>query len=509
MGRTNSELPIHAPNIPMMKSTLFLEAMRSPDLTKEEREAFQYILSARSVPSQNKTITSFPPTAMFQKDYILMVQNDIIERALVDDSNRPLKGHFGYVFTVVELLKHRRRVVIDTLSMNTLCPDPPNPNFTPLNRLKRIVFKGSHACTFDMKCMYFQIPLAPEVRNAFTFRGTDNQYYRFKRCPMGFKWSVVIAQAIMRFLVSKMTANVSIEIYVDNVLFVGSKDEVTKARQEFISVCAEYNATIGDLGEVQTTATYRGMVLDFTLKTVSLADSFIHKLKQRLSAREPTWCDTKALISTIVYAMTIRSELYSIYHLLKCLARNALVKPKQHVKLWKEAQQDFEKAFQLITSNVPVKPVSPHSRVAVVTDASTQHSIIAGIIVTTQGKIITVVEKAGVYESINDLEAQAFYMTLRQGEHYLHHKRLWYFGDNTSVLSTLQSGMSRSFHLNMWIGRILMRMTNISSYCEYLTYLPSASNPADAPSRRERLSSHHSRVLTDICNRLRLSKGVE
>ena len=112
---------------------------------------------------------------------------------------------------------------------------------------------------------------------------------------MGFKWSVVIAQKLMSFLVSQVLADVHSEVYIDNVLFVGSFAQVELARKQFIEICQRYNVTIGTFGLVAQTAEYRGINFDFKMKQFSLATSFIDKFRHRVSVAQQTWCDYRAL----------------------------------------------------------------------------------------------------------------------------------------------------------------------------------------------------------------------
>ena len=58
----------------------------------------------------------------------------------------------------------------------------------------------------------------------------------------------------------------------------------------------------------------------------------------------------------------------------------------------------------------------------------------------------------------------------------------------------LQSTHSKSFDLNMWIGRIIALTHNLRSRMT-AQYIRSEFNPADPFTRRMKLGGHHIRVL--------------
>ena len=223
------------------------------------------------------------------------------------------------------------------------------------------------------------------------------------------------------------------------------------------------------------------------------------------------WCDVRALIGSIVYGCTISSHLYHIFHVLKFLAKHAFTTPTTPVKLWEEAQKQFNRAVHRICENKPRLELRPHGRIAVVTDAATETGLGAGIMVTMNGRIMTTVVHLREYKSINDMEAQAFYYTLKEFQQSVTDKSVEYYGDNTSVLYTLRAGLSSSYELNTWCGRIIAFLHDRSARLAELFFIPSRWNPADAPSRRARMSNEHSMVLRAIRNRTtRLrSVGVE
>ena len=492
------ELPkLHAPMIGIMSQKMLAEA-------GETCPALAYLSQSLLYPNQSHRIKRFPPSTLVPKDYILLVANGLVEKVIGCET-----GHFGYVFTVHEEAKDRRRIVHDALSANFLCKEPAHVEFTPIPKLRKVVLRGSHVATFDLKAMYYQIPLAKAIRKHFLIMGCDGNHYQWTRLPMGFKWSVAIAQQLMCYLTRKIKAQVHIEVYIDNIMLVGSELAVTAAAKEFIELCNTSDITLGEMTPVATHATYRGIHFNFADKSISISPTFIHKLRHRLEVTNGTWADTRALIGSLVYGLTVLGLLNKAYHVLKFLAKNVSTSPVHKATMWAEAQKQFDDCLSDIYTNKPIHPLSPTNHIAVISDAATETGLGAGVLVTLNGQIRTVVFTVNSYVSINDMEAQALYLTLKHFQTRLRDHKIAYFGDNTGVLFALQSGHARSFALNLWAGRIIATLHKMRSTLDSLFYVRSEWNPADAPSRHEPLSRKHILCISDISNWLRQSEGVE
>ena len=144
--------------------------------------------------------------------------------------NQSRAGYFSSLFAVNEVNKNRRRMVQDTLSANILCAEPSHVQFTSIGLLRRAVFKGTHGATFDVKAMFYHFGLSPDVaERAFRVLTRDGTIMDFGRLPMGFKWAVKIAQTAIKFLTAGLP-EVHIELYIDNVLIIGSREAVQRAR---------------------------------------------------------------------------------------------------------------------------------------------------------------------------------------------------------------------------------------------------------------------------------------
>lgn len=502
--KTNSDISMHLPlqrqDVPPLSTELIRDVEHSSYITANERLSMKYLYDIRSYPSQDREVIHFPSSSLLMEDYHYLWENDIVEVCKEIE-----RGHFSYVFSVREDHKHRRRAVMDALSANVCCPDPPPVYFTPIAKLRRSVLRARFGMCLDLKSFYHQIPLAPQIRHVFTFKSEDEFYYRFTRLPMGFKWAVYIAQAIMNYLsacVIRLFPDVHVETYIDNVLFFGdSRSAVSEAGLYFQLLCKKYGVTVGEQSEVSDKCEFRGLLLDFTSKHTSLTAKFVSKFTQHWNTRTNTWADYRALIGSIVYAYTASERpLSQIFHVLKLLARNATHDPRSPVVIWAQANNELHKALSVISANVPVKVINPQSYLCIITDACTETNLIAYVIVTPGGRILSDAKSPSSYHSINDMEASALLWSLDMP--LAQRKHIVYYGDNTSVIACLQRAGSKSFFLDLIIGRIIMRLYNIQSLIHPF-FIRSELNPADAPTRRSAYSYQHRSFLQSVISTFR------
>ena len=124
------------------------------------------------------------------------------------------------------------------------------------------------------------------------------------------------------------------------------------------------------------------------------------------------------------------------------------------------------------------------------------------VIVTTAGRIIMKdFNKSGT--NINELEGLALHMALQ--EPVCAHRIVKYFGDNTAVLHTFMSTHSKSFTLNVIIGRIIGRLQLLKSRI-IPCYVSTDINPADPLTRNRHLSDDHYVTIALLTNS-KLSEG--
>ena len=368
------------------------------------------------------------------------------------------------------------------------------------------MYLGESCATFDVKCMYYHFLLGDDISELCFRVLTSHGFRRFARLPMGFKWATKIAQAAIRFL-CKGLINIHIELYIDNIMFIGSTTDVAIARLQFLKRCEEYHFKLGEDSGVSSIGTHRGIVFDFTQKSVHLSPAFVAKFATRNRVHDESWTDWRALLSSAIYGATaLDIPLATVFHVLKWMAHHNATDGQKRVTMWNEAHQQWKGLVHSILLNVPINPPEAVSMVGVITDAATETGLGGAIFILPSGTFKMISFHIDSYHSINDMEAMALSIALDRFAPYLQHRHIIYWGDNTSVLYTLQSAHSRSFHLNRCILTITMQLRRLRSWLTPI-YVPSAANPADAPSRRAPLSREHKRFLHCVATILREGNG--
>ncbi len=132
----------------------------------------------------------------------------------------------------------------------------------------------------------------------------------------------------------------------------------------------------------------------------------------------------------------------------------------------------------------------------------------AAVIVTPNGRVLTRtfdLNDCGA-QDINVLETMTFYKAL--GEDIFHYKNVDYYGDNTAMLHTIKATYSKSFALNVAVGRCIAKLQQRKCAIN-LYYIPSKLNPADGLSRGKQFTSDDKRLLRSLHNNAKsLLQGV-
>ena len=483
------EWPLHAPTGTLIPWSSIKKAEKCPYLTAQERNSFGYLWD----PDLFRDCALDHPRA---KSSVLSVDEvkKIIDNAIFETCDDPVGT--GYVFDVVEYQKQRRRLVHDALSANVMLPDAPNPRFLTIEEVQRMTLCGLYAATIDMKAFYYQFPLAQAVRKFFPIL-VDGRWLQPCVLPMGFKWAVVIAQAFMRFVA--FTANIpatACDIYIDNILLVGSEKEVNKMFDRVIIVLGKLGVTTGDV-EQGTVVTHRGMSMNFTAKTVALKASFVEKLRARMAGPNQTWGQLRSIIGMVVYAlMVLDKPLASIFHVFKFWARHVFTSPRKIVTMWRTSREEMDAAIVFSTRNTPLKiKTRPRGRMTIViTDASLEggRPRIAGLLVQ-NGRVRWFAETVrSTSTDIAVFETLAVQRATMRWAHALQGRSALLLCDNTVTLSALARGMSCNYTVNSMVGVMHEFMLRRDIYLGFM-YVPSKANASD-PLTREWLWSNEQAV---------------
>ena len=505
---TNETWNIHVPvHLGAISPQLYADMTDDPAVSSDTKNVLRYLVD----PSLYAGHLSLDmDTINWPESGITQAQNmDMLSSGLVVVTSNPLG--FGYIFLVPEASKHRYRVVTDTLSCNVLCDKARQPTFTPMGTVRRWFCKYKYAATLDMKCCYYQHSLAKEVQRYFSYC-FEGDYFSFTRLPMGWINSCPIAHESNLWLIKQaLVPGVVVDVYIDNILLLADDTAaLLLVIERFQAICRKYNATIGDVTLPTTKVTYRGVELCCERRAVRLGEKSMNKLAERFQSSDGTWAHIQSLIGSIISAyISVGFHLASIFYLLRALAHNFDTPPHQRPHLPQSAVKQLSVARKLLVNRRWIPVADPSDQIAIITDACTDTGIISAIVVLPSGRyfVHSFHVQRSEYENNNDMEALALLRILQHNpDHIFNNKVISYWGDNTAVLFSLRGTYSKSFHLNVKVGRILARIDSLQSRI-LLRYVDTEANPADAPTRLSHFTSLHRQTLRVVA--LSLGAGGE
>ena len=478
-----SGLPLHMPTVYPIPERTVKVLRRSRFLSPEERRAFEYLRDTDLYSECTRYKVLLRKSDVDEADLMLMISSGVFERA------SDMVGA-GYVFPVYEEIKQRRRLVHDALTPNVLCADPPNPFFKTVVEVQQLLHMGLYAATIDLKACFYQFVLKPQVRKYFSV-AILNEVLQPTRLPMGFKWSVVMAQALLKHFVGELGLSMTCcDCYVDNVLVVGPMAKVRKLAERLCGLFSDAGVTVGDRAE-GATVEHRGMSLDFENKTVALKAAFVEKLRRRVESSRGTWGETRSIIGSVVYAcQVLHVPLASLFHVFKFWARNIRTGTREVREMWEVSKAEMRTALDIIFANAPVPVMRARDEAFdfIVTDASTSEQLIAGIYVS-GGSIRWFSEKVTCTNDIAVLEMMAVARAVRT---WLERpgSTTHIISDNVVVLNAMAKGLTANFGVNRIVVSLIPWMERRDAQC-HLWYVASAANPTDPLTRDFVFSALH------------------
>ena len=245
-------LPLHVKGVPTISwDRLWAAAERLPlDARDELQSAFRWTWDATLYASLPQQDTANVLSDVSEDDIALLIKAGIISPQCEPKS-------LGRAFTVVEIkekpdgeIHKRRRPILWPRAVNLGLKGSTTvvlPNVE--QQLKQIAgaSAGTHACSFDLKTSFFQIPLSAEVSRYFSFRLNDGRTFSYNVLPMGFVNSVKVMQTLLVTLGRLCCPpDASFSAYVDNIRFVGTYEECHLAADTMTRVCSECRITLNE-----------------------------------------------------------------------------------------------------------------------------------------------------------------------------------------------------------------------------------------------------------------------
>lgn len=187
-----------------------------------------------------------------------------------------------HVFPVPEVEKNRLRVIKHTKTANAALGETLLKLRFPSKRdIGNLVHKGECFLALDFSAWYDAFELAPEVGKMFCFRDEAGDFFRLATLAMGQRQACEVAHSMTRQLLN-FELQSHVEVVIDNVVFVGSREAVLADARRFVERCraarAQINEDVADLEAlVQTKGDWCGVHLDMAAKTTQLTSKAVNR----------------------------------------------------------------------------------------------------------------------------------------------------------------------------------------------------------------------------------------
>ena len=319
-----------------------------------------------------------PTTSMPQEWIDTLLSGGVIEAVRRAD----VRGHV-LMFGVPEPAKKRWRPIKYTRDANDVLGKETLMKlaFPTKQQICDLVHHGDCCIALDFASYYDQFEYAEDIGRRFCFRVGGN-YYRLRKLAMGQRQAVEVAACttarLMDFSPRCKTASI-----IDNVIFVGSRDDVIRDATAYVervrAVNAQLNEDTTDIAAlVQTVCDWGGVHLDFTAKTSCLAQMTNKAEYSWRNRRAWTWRQFAAHVGLLFWSwQLIQLPMPDFFPLLRFVS-NASAMLAQHDELWDEPAAVWDSAWPalerwtlLMLRNAP-RPVPQELRPEwlVATDAS-------------------------------------------------------------------------------------------------------------------------------------------
>lgn len=388
----------------------------------------------------------------------------------------------------------------------------------------KIIHGGTYGWCGDLRCAFFQVPIPVQARAWYRIRVKILEldlihHVRMRRLPMGARASPEMMHGTLESIMFDADLySVKNQVYIDNLLLVGSEDNVRR----YLQVIKERLCFCGlQLGEEDggPAVKFRGIVLDFRNKTIALTEKAREKLNGALSS----------LSDQFNHGILSVRSLLSAYGILHYYSRTLWFHDTMHSKAdYFEVSSEMSRIGSLFTQHIvslsSLWKLSPHlmrritdwfqatmaPRAVRIPDFSIQPSAIyltdassgyggAGAILR-EGTISIWARRwdAAIRRSINALEFRAMTETMERDSAQVQGEPLGWITDNEVAACVLNSRTARSSQMNnelMFFNTIRRRN---GQFFVWTKHTSSADNPVDGLSRGLPLKSDDIARLLDI-----------
>jgi len=486
---------LDVPDVP----TLDYEQLQSLDSVSNEKrrdmcQAVDWCTNAESFRSRLRPDWKFPTTERRSTDFESAQEELKRDKYISPIDQRDIKCAIK-AFSVPKIKKKTRRAILDARPVNEGMKEVPHVKLPSQEDIDECVRTYQYFVELDGKGWFHQFDLSPEIRAYFTIR-LGKRSYRWHRMPMGWAYSVWIAQKTSEFLADFSLPNgVRIIVYIDNIYIFGNeKENINAAVKLFLERCQKVNAQFSITTPLTQVGIVLGMQVDLNSKTVKLPEDFVMKIKKAQINLDGLF-DNASVHTRLLWklfgclqwgARVQHSHMYKYPRYTAWLshrARQLQMDPAlwdRGCRIWPKALSDLHRLCVDICENIPRIVTKPSDQKhTVFTDAS---NVGYGVVHEKTGRsfgkrwtvdmtrhCIAIKELYGAVRGIIDTV-----------NCYPDTKHVHLVIDNTNVVSWITKRRAACFFGNRLLKDLFEALGHRTISTEWI---PSADNPADAPSR--------------------------
>lgn len=407
-------------------------------------------------------------------------------------------------FSVLESLKQRRRPIFwpKCLLNQSLYSWPTDIPLGNVQTYRRLVLRGSHAVAFDLAASFWQIPLPDNVNLAV--KAANGNTYRVARLPYGADVAPEIMQRLL-VNVAPQVPGTTVMVHIDNVIAVGSFQQVTRWREQFLQRATQFGLTLNvePANNPTQRLVFAGMELDLVHKTTRVNPA---KPAPQFHAHS-SYEELERVIGKLLYAAAVLNvDLVPFYYMLKWWRRHlsalgrGLCKWTTKPNIPAPTRIALGQLQGIIERNAPAPVTEALSQpqrlptVVLCSDATLRG--FGGVLMQRGHEPLAFGATFGVDPAnICLAEATALLAAVLQFADDIKGQHLGILVDNTSVLHAMRRESPRDLAMGTITARI--RTTLQALNCSVsVAHITSQLNPADAPSRFKQVDLQKVAALT-------------
>jgi len=412
------------------------------------------------------------------------------------------------VFTVNELHKYRRRLIIWPRAINDYFSEPGYIELPSMVQIREGLMGCAFAATFDFSVFYNQFELPENLRTFYAFKTSDGKTYKLRVIATGQRHCPAMAQALASSIAQHVRTRVPNSVvfaYIDNFCIAGATPEIVDmASNIFLDICRDCGITVEVEQQTSSCVTYLGVVYNLSGDTardptMELTDKTKAKLLSGINTFAaaafpqpgvPAFtCPIDKVLSmfgVVVWAARIlRFPLANLYTSMKFLRRisNADLPTSALCNPWPCALKNLCTCAELLRRHPPA-PFPLSAATASWTLFSDACLSGYGAVLCAGSDINIISGRFSDVEDIQILETRALLYAVQALPFQESTKQpICIVVDNTS----LQGGINKTWHRNFVVNSSILAIFRLLETKGYslvsCTYIRSSENPADPPSR--------------------------